>query len=95
MEECMLRYPNVFEEETVNFDLFTLVYGQIWTRCFDTTLVKTALVPCADMYNHCHYGSDFRCIVKRLQLSACPESAYFGKSKFMNDYSQLFEQELQ
>ena len=95
MKECMEKYPLLFKSETINFELFTRVYGWVQTRCFDTHLAKTVMVPMSDMYNHSHFEADLRCIVKRLQLTAGPKSGYFTRSKFMGDYSFIFWSELQ
>ena len=48
------------------------------------------MVPMADNFNHCDVNVSFEFIHKDLHLKADENSTYFGKSKFMNDYSCIY-----
>ena len=91
----MMKYSSVFEPRTIDFNLYKRIYSQVMTRCFNTSLYGTAMVPMSDMYNHYHYWAEIVFVVKRLQLSKVQDSDYFTKSEFMNDYSQFFWPDLQ
>ena len=64
------------------------------TRCFDLSLTGTALVPMADQYNHSDTLAGQSFVVKRMMLEERDNPNHFGMSKYMNDYSDFFKDEL-
>ena len=52
------------------------------------------MVPMADNYNHSNVNVVQEIIHKRIHLEADESSKYFTKTKYMNDYSFIFQEEL-
>ena len=91
----MLRHPKVFEDKTVNFDLFVKIYAWVLTRCYDLDFGRMAMIPMADNYNHFHHEVEFALINKPEHLNTTATSSEFIRDKFMNDYSLVFKEELE
>ena len=49
------------------------------------------MVPMGDNFNHSHVSIVQEIINKKLQLQGDESSSYFQKTKFMNDYSLIYE----
>ena len=62
--ECMLKHPEVFEERTIDYEIFMKLYGQVGTRCFNIGNDMYAMVPMADNYNHSHFAVEYMVISK-------------------------------
>ena len=92
LRACMLRFPDIFEEKTIDEELFLKVYAQVCTRCFDLDYGRTAMIPMADNYNHYHNEVEFDLVNKSEHLETSVTSPEFVKDKFMNDYSLVFDQ---
>ena len=95
LRACMLKYPNVFEERTVNYELFLKVYAWVGTRCFDLQFGRTGMIPMADNYNHLDQEIQVTLINKPEHLNTSATSPEFIREKFMNDYSIVFKEELE
>ena len=50
------------------------------------------MIPMADNLNHSDVNVTCEVVTKSLHLQANEESAYFTKTKFMNNYSAIFDQ---
>ena len=50
--ECLAKYPDVFNESSLEPGLFYRFYAQVCTRCFGWGLPSTAMIPMADNCNH-------------------------------------------
>ena len=48
----------------------------------------------ADNYNHSHSSVTQEIIHKEMQMEADEKSNYFNRTKYMNDYSFMFQAEL-
>ena len=48
----MLKHTDVFEQATVDQDLFMKMFAQVCTRNFDLDYGRVAMIPMADNYNH-------------------------------------------
>ena len=51
------------------------------------------MIPMADNLNHSAVSMTFEIVTKSKQLEADEKSAYFSRSKFMNNYSEIFSEE--
>ena len=93
---CMVlsKYPDIFTQKSMSRAAFTRFYGQICTRCFGWGLPFTAMVPMADNYNHSDVTTVQEIIHKQQQMEADETSKYFCKTKFMNNYTFMFKDEL-
>ena len=49
------------------------------------------MIPMADNLNHSDVSVTYELITKKLQVDPDPNSAYFTRSKFMNDYRLIFD----
>ena len=95
VQRVMSKYPEIFTSESLTRDTFTKFYGQICTRCFGWGLPYTSMVPMADNYNHSDCTTVQEIIHKQMHMEADEDSTYFCKTKYMNDYSFMFQDELQ
>ena len=66
----------------------------ITTRCYGWGLPYTSMVPMVDNYNHSCVNVVQEIVHKRMHLEADESCSYFTKTKYMNDYSFFFEEEL-
>ena len=48
----------------------------------------------ADQYNHSDFSTGNSFIVKRMMLEEQDNPSHFGMSKYMNNYSDFFQEEL-
>ena len=92
--QFMLKHPKVFQEKTIQQEMFNRAYGWVVTRCFDLGFGRTSMVPMGDNFNHYHYNVQDTLINKPEHLAATAESPEFIMEKYMNNYSILFQQEL-
>ena len=76
------------------YKTFTKFYGQVCSRCFGWGLPTTSMVPMADNFNHSDVSNVQEIIHRNLHLDIDEENSYFTKTKYMNDYSMVFEEEL-
>ena len=60
----MLKHCDVFEDKTVDYDVFLRIYGHVGTRCFNIGNDRYAMVPMADNYNHSHFAVEYMIITK-------------------------------
>ena len=79
----------------MTYKTFTKFYGQVCSRCFGWGLPSTAMVPMADNFNHSDVSNVQEIIVKDMHLDIQEGHGYFTKTKMMNDYSEIFQEELQ
>ena len=88
----LIKYiGEVFEAETLDKALFKRLYAQVCTRCFGWGLPCTAMVPAADNFNHSDVTVIQELINIPLHLEKDEESSYYTRTKFMNDYTDLFK----
>lgn len=93
LELVMLSYPQHFKLEIIDRHLFMRIFAQVCSRCFGWGLPTTAMIPMADNLNHSHISVINETIHLDLQTKVDKSSKYFTKDKFMNDYSQLYNEE--
>ena len=81
-------------------ELFYKLYSNVACRCFGYGVPYTCLCPVADFHNHnTTASSSYEVVNKTWHLKnnlldkSVPNNTYFTLSKFMNDYSVLFEAE--
>jgi hypothetical protein len=84
-------YPKIFAPESLTRQNFLALYAQVCSRCFGWDLPNTSMIPMADNFNHADVHVTFEFCNKSLHLQGDEDCSYFGKGKFMNDYSLAFE----
>jgi hypothetical protein len=90
LEQVLLKYPQLFNENSRQRRNFMSFYSQVCTRCFGWGLPYTSMIPMADNLNHKDVSVTSEIVTKSLHIEADEQSQYFTKTKFMNDYSILF-----
>lgn len=91
--EVLKRYPTLFNEQTCQRKNFMSLYAQVCSRCFGWGIPFTSMIPMADNFNHADVDTTCEIVTKSLHKQADEDSTYFTKSKFMNDYSNVFTPE--
>ena len=71
------------------------IYAQVCSRCFGWGLPHTSMIPMADNMNHSDTNVIFEMITRSVHLEADHTSSYFSRSKYMNDYSAIFDRDNQ
>ena len=93
--KIMNSYPEIFTTSNdMSRDTFMKFFGQVCTRCFGWGMPYTSMIPMADNYNHSDCNTVYEVIHKQMHMEADEESPYFCKGKYMNDYSFIFQDEL-
>jgi len=92
----MGKYPDIFTEKSrsMNRKEFVKFYNMVCSRCFGWGLPHTSQVPMADNFNHADCNTVQEVVHKRLHMEADEKSSYYQKTKFMNNYTFMFEEEL-
>lgn len=91
VSSALNRYPHLFSRGLTNSrHVFMQLYAQVCSRCFGWGAPHTAMVPMADTLNHSDVTVSFEIITRSMHLAADEQSTYFTKTKYMNDYSSLF-----
>ena len=88
---CLAKYPDVFLESSREPGVFYKFYAQVCTRCFGWGLPSTAMIPMADNCNHSDVTVVQEIVHKEMHLIADRTSQYFTRTKYMNDYSIVFD----
>lgn len=88
----MAKYPDIFDHSSIKPEIFYKFYAQVCTRCFGWGLPSTAMIPMADNCNHSDVTVVQEIVHRQMHLSAERDSQYFTKTKFMNDYSLMFDE---
>ena len=92
LANCMSKYPEIFQESSLQIELFKRFYAQVCTRCFGWSMPTTAMIPVADNFNHSNVQTEFSIFHKKMHLECNRDSQYFTKTRFMNDFSLCYDQ---
>jgi hypothetical protein len=65
-KKILEKYPKIFSQETLNFDLFEWAYCISVTRTFGSDLPSGTLMPMADNFNHNNCMNNWELINKKL-----------------------------
>ena len=91
--EILSKYPDIFPQSSINPELFQKFYAQVCTRCFGWGLPSTAMIPMADNINHSDVTVVQEIFNSEMHPQADRSTAYFTKTKYMNDYSVNYDPE--
>jgi hypothetical protein len=82
--------PSIFKAETITKENYNRMFNRVCTRCHGWGLPSTLMAPFADMFNHSNAQNFWEIINEQKHMDGRVRSEYHSKTKFMNDYSDLF-----
>jgi hypothetical protein len=96
MSMVLRQYPEVFKAGFITEELFHHVETSVSTRVFGYSIPCTAMIPMADMLNHSSIDVQYEVFNRSLHPKDVQAGHYFTRSKYMNDFSCLYnKQELE